>query len=385
MDQPLIIAETPKDSTILAYGTAPSSNGRRALMVLGILAVLFLFVGIFVLALRPRLPVGTKTILITTRPLVAAGFLSEETRRHFPASWRGALSGSSWWPVMLGGGIGPNGWEWFAVIPRWREIEGLPTKSAGLSQIVYDQEPVQTPQEVTYGDALKAWLGSPRQEAVGALELDAVSTSSSLMTFYYRRGIVHTSLRFAQTPSAFIPRAGDISLNISALDGAARGQLLEELPIPSFVHFESLKEVHLQLREQGLPEEVQLVHQDPLSRSQTGQVMAGFGVTVKRLIQLADGSVATELTTPTQEISQPITLEGKDRLWIKDTEIRYGSSTDALPPVASSCGLQPLVARFSSRALQKLFSGVGLGFGEMEMGGWQVGAAKDGTMMLCKE
>lgn len=385
MDQPLIIAETPKDSTILAYGTAPSSGRRWLFIALVVLGVMALMVVVFALALRPRIAVGEKTVAITTRPLVARAFLSEEMRRRLPASWRGALEGSSWWPVILGGGLGPNGWEWFAVIPRWRHVEGLPSATAGFSEVVYDQEPVQTSDQVTYGEALKTWMRFPRQEAVGIVALDAVSASSSLTTFWYRRGIVHTSLRFSQMPPSFTPRAGDLSVNLSALDATARGQLLDELPIPSFVRFDSLKEVHLRLRDQGLPEEAQLVHQTPLLRAQSGQVLAGFGVTVKRAIQLADGSIATELTTPSGDMSQPITLEGRDRLWIKDAEIRYGSSTEGMPSVTPACGMQPIVARISSQALQKLFVGVGLGFEKVEMRDWQVGATKDGALILCKE
>ncbi len=385
MDQPLITTETPKDSTILAYGTAPAFWNRRRLISVGVIAGVLLGLILIGLGLSAKLPVTTQTLLIVTRPSVAQTVLSQDLRRTLPMTWQKAIEGSSTLPVLLGAGLGPNGWEWFAVVPRSRKMNGLATRSAGLARIIYDQEPVQANERVSYAQALHMWIRAPWQEAVGQFALDVVSTSSSLMTFTYRDHTVRTSLRFEHHPSSFVPRRADLSLDLSSLVGLTRDELLNGLPVPGFAQFPSLQEAHLTFREHGSPEAVQLVHAEPLSRVQTTQVLAGFGVTTKRVIQLGDGTLATELTSPSGDMTQPVKINAHDILLVQDREIRYGSSTEPLVKLPPACGNTKIAGRISALALQKLAQSIGFTFDVTMLHGWQLGEEKNGTMVMCEE
>lgn len=385
MDQPFITTETPKDSTILAYGTAPSFWNRGRLVGAGAVFVAFAALVLVGFGFSAKLPVTARTLLIVARPTVAQRVVSPDLRRTLPLSWQKALEGSSTWPVLLGAGLGPNGWEWFAVVPRTRKIEGLATKSAGLARIVYDQELVQPTEHVSYGQALRMWISAPWKDAAGQFALGSVSASSSLVTFTYHDHLVQTSLRFEHHPASFMPRQADLSLDLSSLTGLTRDELLNELPVPGFARFPSLQEVHLAFREHGSPEAVQLVHTEALTRAQTTQVLAGFGVTAKRIIQLGDGSLATELTSPSGDMTQPVRISPRDTLLVQDREIRYGSSTELLAKIPFACESAKIAGRISAIALQKLAQSIGFTFDVGMLHGWQLGEAKDGSMVMCEE
>lgn len=354
-------------------------------MAIGAVFVGFLTLVLAGFGLTAKVPVGAQTLVIVTRPNVAERIVPPEVRRTLPMAWQKALEGSSTWPVLLGAGLGPNGWEWFALVPRSRKIEGLKTRVAGFARIIYDQEPVQMNDHVTYGRALRFWAGAPWQEAVGHFELGSVSASSSLVTFTYRDRVVRTSLRFEHPLGSFTPRQADLSLDVSSLTGLSRDELLHGLPVPGFTQFPSLKEAHLIFRDRGLPEAVQLVHTEALSRAQTTQVLAGFGVTTKRVIQLSDGTLATELTSPSGDVTQPMHINSRDMLLVQDREIRYGSSTEPLPTILPACEHMKIVGRISALALQKLAQSVGLAFEASALHAWQLGADKNGVMIVCQE
>lgn len=385
MDQPSITVETPKDSTILAYGTAPAFWNRRRLAGVG--AIVGVLVGLILigLGLNATLPVTARTLLLVVQPSVAQTVLPQDVRQTLPMAWQKALSGRSRWPVLLGAGLGPNGWEWFAVVLRTKMVDSSRTRSAGFTKVIYDQEPVQASERVSYGQALRMWASAPWQEAVGQFELGALSASSSLMTFTYRDHRVETSLHFEHTPSSFTPRLADLSLDLSSLAGVTRDELLNGLPVPGFARFPSLQEIHLAFRDHGLPEAVQLVHAEPLSRAQTTQVLAGFGITAKRVIQLGDGTLATELTSPSGDMTQPAHINARDTILVQEREIRYGSSTEPLPKLPPACENTKIAGRISALALQKLAQSIGFLFDVTMLHGWQLGEDKDGAMVLCEE
>lgn len=385
MEQPHITVETPKDSTILAYGTAPGYGVPRFVLGLFVgLAAAIVFLLIWTGFRRP-LPVGATTLTIITTPAAAQRELSTLVRDRLPLSWQRALEPRSRWPVVLGGGLGANGWEWFAVVPRWRDMSGLPRAGAGLAEIVYDHDLLKAQGTIRYTDGLKSWGTSPLDEVRGWFEMEDVSTSSSLVYFWYRNGIVNTSLRFEHDVSAFTPRDADLSFDLSSLTGSLREEVVKSLPIPSFAQLPSLKEAHFVFREEGLPETVQLVHHEPLSREASRQVSAGFGVTAKRVIRLEDGTLATELTSIDTDMKEPIRINAQQQLLLQDREIRYGSSTEPLRALPNACGAFPVVGRISPRALDKLVQSIGLVFEPSALAGWQLGRGKDGAMIVCKE
>jgi hypothetical protein len=108
-------------------------------------------------------------------------------------------------------------------------------------------------------------------------------------------------------------------------------------------------------------------------------------VTTKRVIQLADGTLATELTSGDGDMASPVRLRTGELLFIEDRDIRYGSSTEPFSVMTPACGKQPVVGRVSARALQKLVQGIGLVFDVSSITGWQLGEDEDGNMILCKE
>lgn len=386
MEQPSITVETPKDSTILAYGTAPSF-GYRTLFTWG-LALLGVFLLVFLAwwsLSRPFL-ISARTLLVITRPTVAQTEIHPALRKQLPGPWQQALKSNSRWPVTLGGGLGPNGWNWFAIVPRWLSVDpSLPMEVKGAVRIIYDQPPVPATGGVTYAEGLGAWMRHPGSGAVGTFALEAVSPSSTTASFVYKNGVFHTSLLFDHPFGSFHPRAADISLDLSPLIGTNRAELLKELPIPRFALLPTLQEIHLTFREEGPPEQVELTHQDPLTRDQIKQVLAGFGITTKHVIQLADGTLATELSSGDGRMDAPVAIHRGDHLFIQDASIRYGSSTDPLPALPPACGNQPIMGRISARALQKLVQGIGLMFDISSVTGWQVGKDRDGYLLLCRE
>ncbi len=386
MDYPSITVETPKDSTILAYGTAPGIGGGRVLRWgLGLVAgVLLGFLAWFGFS-RP-LPVGVRTLTVVIRPAAGEKHLPAQLREQLPLPWKKALEGSSAWPVILGGGLGGNGWGWFAVVPRWRTVEGLPTFTRGLAKVIYDEAPMPATAQVFYTEGLGAWIRDPRPLAIGTLVLEAFSASSTPLTFRYLNHLFYTSLRFEQQPTPFSPRDADLSLNLSLLSGTNRDEVINELPIPSFVRLPTLQEAHVVFHEKGLPEQVELRHTQDLSPEAIRQVLAGFGITTKRIIQLADGTLATELTSGGDTtMNKPVPIPGGASLLIEADRIRYGSSTEPLPAVARACGDYQVVGRMSTRALQKLMQGIGLTFDLSWIKGWQAGANDDGALVICGE
>ncbi len=385
MDPLLTTLEPLKNPPYALYGQLFENRSRRIWLAIFIIVILLLGGWMIGLGLNQGLPVTAKTILIVTRPNLAQTALPPAVRQTLPAVWQAALSGSSNWPVLLGAGLGSNGWEWFALVPRFRSMPGLPNAAAGLARIAYDQTPVQPLAQVTYGQTLLRWLRAPRQTARGEIALDSFSASSSLVTFTYHDRIVHTSLRFKQSAPAFTPRLADISLDISSLEDTARDELLAGLPVPGFARFPSLKELHVNFRQPTTSETVQLVHVESLSPLQITHVLAGFGITAKHVFQLADGTLATELTRASGNMTQPVHINHHDTLLIHEREIRYGSSTELLPSVPLACNNVAIMGRLSANALQKLAQSIGLVFDAALLKSWQLGAAHDGTLVLCEE
>ncbi len=385
MDLFSITKEPPQGSPMWAYGFASIFDHRRPWIIGGMIFILLSMVVFIGVGFHAALPVTAQTFFIVTRPTIAQSSLSQHIQKTLPLSWQKALDTSSSWPVLLGAGLGPNGWEWFAVVPRWRYADGIATTSAGLTRIFHDQDVVQPTSRVSYGAVLSTWLHAPRADAVGQFALNAISTSSSLITFSYHDHIVRTSLAFEKHLSPFIPRRADVSLDLSSLTGLAREEALAALPIPGFTRFASLKELHLVFGEHGSPEEVQIVHTESLDATKTTQILAGFGITAKRVIQLGDGTLATELTTPSGDMTQPVHINTHDTLLVQDREIRYGSSTEPLPSLSLACNDAPVAGRLSPNALQKLAQSIGLVFVPSMLHGWQLGEASDGAMILCEE
>ncbi|MBP6945418.1 hypothetical protein KBD61_02310 [Patescibacteria group bacterium] len=386
MEQPFITVETPKDSTILAYGTAPGFGYRRALVWGLILISTLIISSLLWWGLSRPLPMSAQTLIVVTRPSAAQEEVPERIREQLPEPWRVALKSGSRWPVALGGGLGPNGWTWFAVVPRWvGGSAGLPQTQAGLGRILYDQAPLGETSAIRYLDGMKTWLRHPLQQASGSFALGDVSTSSTMATFTYEKDIVRTSLPFEHRVTGFTPRMADISVNLSALTGVTRDELLHELPIPQFAVLPEVQEAHFIFGTEGVAESIQLVHSETVSKERVKAVLAGFGVTTKRVIQLADGTLATELTSGDGEMNAPVRLRTGESLFIQDRDIRYGSSTEPFPTITAACGERPVVGRVSASALQKLVQGIGLMFDLSSITGWQLGEDEDGNMILCKE
>lgn len=386
MEQPFITVETPKDSTILAYGTAPGFGYRRALVWgLVVISTLLLSALLWWSLSRP-LAMSAQTLTIVTRPSAAQEEVPARILEQLPEPWRVALTSGSRWPVALGGGLGPNGWTWFAVVPRWvGGSAALPRAQAGLGRILYDQAPLVEVGTIRYLDGMKTWLRHPLQQASGSFALGDVSTSSTIATFTYQRDVVHTSLPFERPVTGFTPKMADISVNVSALTSVARNELLHELPIPQFAILPEVQEVHFVFGNEGSAESIQLVHSEIVSKERVKAVLAGFGVTTKRVIKLTDGTLATELTSGDGEMIAPVRLRTGESLFIQGRDIRYGSSTEAFPTITPACGERPVVGRVSARALQKLVQGIGLAFDVTSITGWQLGEDGDGKMILCKE
>lgn len=386
MEQPFITVETPKDSTILAYGTAPGF-GYRKILLWGLVA-LGAFITILLLwwSLSRPLPMSAQTLTIVTRPSAAQDEVPMGIREQLPEPWRVALNSGSRWPVALGGGLGPNGWTWFAVVPRW--VGGsatLPHAQAGLGRILYDQTPMGQGGAVRYLDSMKVWLRHPLQQASGSFALGDVSTSSTPVTFTYEKNTVRTSLPFEHRVKGFTPRMADISVNLSDLSGVTRDELLHELPVPQFAVLPDVQEAHFVFGTEGAPESIQLVHREILSQERVKAVLAGFGVTTKRVIQLADGTLATELTSGDGDMRAPVRLRTGESLFMQDRDLRYGSSTEPFSSISPACNERPVVGRVSARALQRLVQGIGLQFDISSITGWQLGEDEDGKMILCKE
>lgn len=385
MEQPSITVETPRDSTILAYGTAPSISGRRFFLLgLGIFAVGLLGFFAWFGFSRP-LPVGIRTLTVVIRPSIAQTHIPPQLREQLPLSWKKALRQPSSWPVLLGGGLGGNGWTWFAVVPRWHSADGLPTATRGLARVIYEEAPLPATTQVSYTEGLGAWLRDPRPQASGTIALETFSASSTSLSFRYLDRIFHTSLRFEHRPGAFSPRAADLSIDLSLLSGDAREEVFNELPIPRFVRLPTLQEAHLVFHEEGRPEEVELNHREDISTEAIKQVLAGFGVTTKRVIRLTDGTLATELTSGEGVMDKPVPLSGGGSLLIGKNTIRYGSSTEPLAHVSPACGNHPIAGRMSARALQKLMQGVGLTLDLSWIAGWQAGEDANGMLVICPE
>lgn len=362
------------------------SPRRKLIIIAGIaLGILISVTALAWFGFRQSVPVGKTTFLIVTTPATAQAALSNIGLARLPLSWQHALASPSSWPVALGGGLSSEGWEWFAVLPRWRRTSNLARSSAGLTTLIYDQPPAAPHQSTNYANALLQTARTPLDDARGWFELGDVSSSSSLVTFGYRRGILRTSLPFENAPADFAPRRADISLSVASLNDLARQELLENLPVPSFAKLNSLKEIHLVLGQQDNLEGVQLVHELVISTAEAKQIMAGFGVTNRRVIKLDDGTLATELIYAETTSNKPINISRDQKLWIQDQEIRYGSSTETLPPVPTSCPTGTTVGRLSPVAINKLLQSLGLSFDAPVTRGWQLAKDKHGTLTACME
>jgi hypothetical protein len=386
VEQSFITVETPKDSTILAYGTAPGFAYRRVLVWALVAVSIIILGGVFWWGLSRSFVMSAQTLTIVTRPFAAQEEVPARIQDQLPGPWRIALKSGSHWPVVLGGGLGPNGWTWFAIMPRWvGGSAGLPQAQAGLGRILYDQMPTGEAGTIRYLDGIKTWLRHPLQQASGSFALGDVSTSSTVATFTYDKNTVRTSLPFEHRVHGFMPRMADISVNLSELSGITRDELLRELPIPQFAVLPDVQEAHFMFGAAGAPHSIQLVQSEPVSKERVKAVLAGFGVTTKRVIQLADGTLATELTSGDGDMASPVRLRTGELLFIEDRDIRYGSSTEPFSVMTPACGKQPVVGRVSARALQKLVQGIGLVFDVSSITGWQLGEDEDGNMILCKE
>jgi hypothetical protein len=84
-------------------------------------------------------------------------------------------------------------------------------------------------------------------------------------------------------------------------------------------------------------------------------------------------------------MTQPVRINPRDILLVQDREIRYGSSTEPLAKLPSACEHAKIAGRISAIALQKLAQSIGFTFDVGMLHGWQLGEAKNGSMVMCEE
>jgi hypothetical protein len=395
MDPAFSIHEPSRDSTILAYGTA--GNYRQKLFWIGggVLGALLLCGWALFLSFSRPLSIPSNTVFLASlSPATAAHVLSSDVVSQLPPLWRAALAGSSHLPVILGAYREGNTWHTFAVVPRWR------TKSVGLGTsiiqkqflvaLVTDQQLPPSQKPLRYTDqwswrkshffAPVAFMADPRflltDEEQGANAIDLEPFTGTLGA-----SAITTSIPFQRNEHALPLKNADISLNLPASEefGVLAAAVMNELHAQGFPLSRLVPrpaQINLSYSEDPLPMAADLVYPEPLTKQEIKDLLAGFGITNRRPMQLADGTLATELTAA-DENGEYKTIQ------IKDSELRTGDIRPLLPAQNTSCPPNTeLWARFSSRALNRLLQAFDL---NLQASPTVYLGSRKGSLVVCLE
>lgn len=399
MDQLLITVETPKDSTILAYGIAPHPRRWGFFALLGLvgavfIAVLFSWIGFHGTFFIPK----NTVFLLAISPNQAQAITRDSTRADLPPAWRAALRPTSPWPVILGASHEPSGWNTFALVPRWKADESLIQEKKGLVALLAET-PMQKQDRMLRFTTMLFW----RQRfpfANGVFWLDAGSLFARMLPSEdgsheiiggFTDRMIRTNLAVREDIFAKDPLFDtDISLNLPrdrALFPPIETMLRERYP-DAFFQNELPTSIHIAFTNTIGGQETSFVFKAPIPASEREDILNKLTTQKTALYALPDGAIVHEIrSAPSPSDGDVHTLpEYRGRLLFTDKEIRFGVSTEPFAPIKPTpCGAGSPIMRFSSEVMSRMIRE--FGFFSTSSRTWpatQVAIQKN-HLVICKE
>lgn len=351
-DIPVII-ETSHETDILTVGKAPLGNMRRAFAFgVGALALILVAMISFILLLAQPISIPQPAFLMITTPR-GANRAAPELVSSLPTPWKTALRDDSSLPVILGASHAQSGWQFFALVPRTRNITNIRAKH-GAFALIGDGE-VRTPWKYTTS---WSWDGLFGSDARAWIDPSALGVDASPFTASMNRGTWKSSVTLNEIPNALPLMDADISIN--APDQEA-----------DIIQRAVLKNAHLNqsvsqrwplfdqwnLRLTSSTPDMFLRKQTPLSADELRHVQTSVGQIKKVRGTLPDGSLFWSLRPLEEATSTPSLYHGQeitvleDRVWLR--------SSSSLPMIEiKTCADEHSTpwARISARGMERLLS-----------------------------
>ena len=344
--EPQIYSNLPGSSPLLAYGEARGPNMRPKLLAIlaGSLVVGALVVGI---ALFLRMPVAFPT----DAPLIMVVHGGIALPESFPTMWRDAAKQSSQ-PVLVGLARTENGFQPFALLPRWSNMPSANNVVEGATKIVSDV-PLPLMRDLRMRDLSSLFFKLFRHPAYVQVSANGNihdrTMSGSLDGKTWR-----TETKLAVTSPRVLPD-GDISLDLASLpdawpainDALARsGFLLDAKEMPGALGWTMTT---------GSSPILTLQYDDGLSTSTLLAVAAATGIYDEHPSILADGTYVAELRLPFTAIQALETATSSDStpLRLEGTTLYIGNK-DETAHIEPICLAGRAIMRFSERALQNM-------------------------------
>lgn len=344
--EPEIYSNLPGSSPLLAYGEARGPNlGPKLLAILaGSLVVGAFLVGI-VLFLRLPVPFPKDA------PLVMAVHGGIELPDNLPTLWRDAVKQSSQ-PVLVGLARTENGFQPFALLPRWSNMPSSNSVVEGVTKIVSDV-PLNLSHDLRARDLSSFLLKLFRHPAYAQ-----ISATGNIHDRTMSGSLDGKTWRTETMVTGSSPRAlpdGDISVDLASLpdawpainDALARsGFLLDTKEMPSALGWTMTT---------GSTPILALQYDDGLSTSTLLAIAAATGVYDEHPSILPDGTYIAELRLPFTAIQalETATSSGLTPLRLEGTTLYIGDrkETAHIEPI---CQEGRPIMRFSEPAMQNM-------------------------------
>ena len=199
-----------------------------------------------------------------------------------------------------------------------------------------------------------------------------------------------TDLPFKTTETPLPLRDADLSVNLASNPDAIGmiQALLAELPHTG-IDLEGLSipptQISVTFDQDHRSTQTLLTFDASLSQAQKQQLLASLGLTGRRSLRLADGSIATEQTaleTETSTSTHYLTKFGP--VEILDRDVQLGTSTHPLQEISSSCQGAKGWLRLSPEAVRLLLKSVGVITDSTSLPALSIGS-QEGKMEICLE
>lgn len=373
----------PSESSLWAYGEVLPWWQRRSLLgfVIGG-GIAFVLLVIVLIGVFRTIAFPAPTLTYVTTPARLQAFLQEMNTQDLPTAWSSALAHGGSTPILLVARMDGTSWHYGVIMPRF----GAPdvARKRGFVAVMGDAVQDEGEERVSFGGLLFRGLRLIGREGYGDAQLETVVGVPGALHYRVDDKKILTDIAF-HVDGSFTPRDGDVSLFLPAL-GEQRQQVLDSLPLPAFVKRDTLEEVHLRFSTSSLVEAAYLRYAEPFSTDVVSGFLAGFGVTSRRLIQLPDGTNATELTSSVTSTEQSVMSPQGWELRTHGQVLEYTRAGAApLNEYHGTCQMNAVAARLSPFMVDSFFRGIGLRSVGTLRSYWVVGEGEDGVLTACRE
>ncbi len=359
----------------MVSGSAPSYFGGRfkaAWIGLGVMLGALFLLGFLLLGLNFAVHVPENTVVLATlTPKDASSIMNEDVLNALSPIWKQALEGTSSWPVILGAAPGENGWQTFAIVPRWRDKAFLAPHikaHAGLLTLVTTETALSTKKDVKY---IREIPGIRDQAAFWINLLPLLEKNSSFtnekwkiepFTATLNKKEIQSSVSFQSQPKTTPLTNADVVIN--GLDNIKTADSKRLLASVSFGDVSladlliDIARVTIWTDREGNVTKKEADFTQKITEDQARMLLAGLGVVQKDEIQLPDGTITKERLALDVSAEQLFTQHATDRFGdvnLQEDRVSLGDLTVSSSVTVVPCVSRP-VLRLSSEAVHRIFN-----------------------------